>query len=528
MKRIVILQLLVLSVALTASAQGSKNFREDFDAFKKKAKQEYTDFRKQALSEYAEFVRQAWKEYGAEPPRHLPEIKEVEPMVVPYAQETTNSWFSKLFGKRKKKDDKAKTGVSKDKADKQATTPPPLKDRELAFDKVLNPEPLAPQPEPISEVTEQPEKANDYYEFTVFGTSYRVRMGDNCRFRLKSLGENDIADIIKYEFQKPQYDNMLYDCLQERKNHNLSDWAYYQMLLALTRSYYGENSNVGMLVLGFLYTQSGYKARLAQDGTSLYVLLSSRHFIYDKSFYYIDGDWYYLLDGRKSDKLAICAATFPKESSLSLQISAVQKLSNNPTTVRTITSEKNGDFSFTLVSNKNYIDFYNTYPTSTIGDNFMTKWIMYAETPLEQGVIDQLYPAMQQKLQDMSKPEAVQQLLWWVQTGLEYGYDDEIWGGDRPFFGEESLFYPYCDCEDRAVLLSHLVRDLVGLDVILVYYPGHLAMAVNFPEELEGDYISFEGKKYMVCDPTYIYSRIGETMPMVKDEKVTVVKLSRS
>ena len=72
------------------------------------------------------------------------------------------------------------------------------------------------------------------------------------------------------------------------------------------------------------------------------------------------------------------------------------------------------------------------------------------------------------------------------------------------------------------------MRDLVGLDVILVYYPGHLAMAVNFPGDVEGDYITFEGRKYTVCDPTYIGARVGETMPIVKDEKVTVVKLRRS
>ena len=59
MKRTLILQLLVLLVAATATAQGNKNFRDDFDKFKKKARQEYSDFRKQCLAEYAEFVRTA-------------------------------------------------------------------------------------------------------------------------------------------------------------------------------------------------------------------------------------------------------------------------------------------------------------------------------------------------------------------------------------------------------------------------------------------------------------------------------------
>ena len=72
------------------------------------------------------------------------------------------------------------------------------------------------------------------------------------------------------------------------------------------------------------------------------------------------------------------------------------------------------------------------------------------------------------------------------------------------------------------------MRDVVGLDVVLVYYPGHLAMAVHFNEPVEGDYVMCEGRKFIVVDPTYIGSRVGETMPMVADEPTTVILLNRS
>ena len=171
------------------------------------------------------------------------------------------------------------------------------------------------------------------------------------------------------------------------------------------------------------------------------------------------------------------------------------------------------------------MDFFDTYPPSCINDNFMTRWAMYANTPLEKGIKDQLYPQMKAKLNGMSECDAVQQLLWWVQTGFEYEYDEVVWGHDRAFFGEESIFYPYCDCEDRSILLSHLVRDLLGLKVILVYYPGHLAMAVNFKEDVPGDYIMHNGMKFVVCDPTYIGSNVGESMPSMKGLNTTVILL---
>ena len=241
----------------------------------------------------------------------------------------------------------------------------------------------------------------------------------------------------------------------------------------------------------------------------------------------------------KVENFGICEASFPKESSLSLQITASQQFSDNPTMQRTITSRYNGDFSFTITSNKNYIDFYDTYPSSTINNNFMSRWAMYANTPMEGGIKDQLYPPMKAKLQGLSQKEAVQQLMWWIHGAIDtegkiknancflYNYDDNVWGYDRNFFAEETLFYPYCDCEDRSILLSHLVRDLLDLDVVLVYYPGHLAMAVNFTEPVKGDYVMLDGRKFIVCDPTYIGCHVGETMAGMEDQPVTAILLNR-
>jgi hypothetical protein len=141
----------------------------------------------------------------------------------------------------------------------------------------------------------------------------------------------------------------------------------------------------------------------------------------------------------------------------------------------------------------------------------------------------------------MSKVETVRQLLWWTQGYLDlemtnghsdyfqYTLDENVWDFDRPFFGEETLFYPWCDCEDRAILFSHLVRDIVGLDVALVYYPGHLATAVAFTEPVNGDaYIAKDGRRYTVCDPTILGGDIGETMDIVEGKPATLMLLKKN
>ena len=78
---------------------------------------------------------------------------------------------------------------------------------------------------------------------------------------------------------------------------------------------------------------------------------------------------------------------------------------------------------------------------------------------------------------------------------------------------------------DRAILFSRLVRDLVGLDVVLLYYPGHLAAAVAFNDNVSGDYLTYKNKKYVVCDPTYINAGVGRTMPGMNNQEAQIIAL---
>ena len=555
MKKIMFFLLLAL-VCSTASAQITQKDKDDFfgtedkdDFFGKGTKEDffskddpgfaaerqkmyenYNKFRQEALKDYSDYVRKAWKDYKANPAIEAPKDEKIKPQMAPGSEERTASWFSKVFGNDKKKGTKNTKSKSK---------PAERKPVVAKVEEVIKAEPVIPQPKPQIPAEPREEKANNYMTFNVFGTECKVRIGENCRYKLPNVTSNAVADAIEHVFPGQQFENMLYDCLQERKRHGFSDWAYYQMLLTLTVKFYGD-TNEAVLAQAFLYSQSGYKMRLAHTSDKLYMLAATRHFIFNKLYFVIDGDSYFLLSDNKIDQLGICNASFPKESSLSLQISASQLFADNPTMQRTITSRYNEDFSFTISSNKNYIDFFETYPSSTVDNNFMSRWAMYANTPLEKGIKDQLYPPMKQKLQGLSQKEAVQQLLWWLHGEIDiegqikkadcflYNYDENVWGCDRAFFGEETLFYPYCDCEDRSVLLSHLVRDLLNLDVVLVHYPGHLAMAVNFTEPVNGDHVMLDGRKFIICDPTYVGGSVGETMTGMEDQPITVILLNRS
>ena len=64
----------------------------------------------------------------------------------------------------------------------------------------------------------------------------------------------------------------------------------------------------------------------------------------------------------------------------------------------------------------------------------------------------------------------------------------------------------------------------MGLLMVLLQYPGHVATAVHFEdEEVPGDYVLVRGKRYTVCDPTYIVAGVGRSMFDSEQTKVEVI-----
>jgi hypothetical protein len=128
-------------------------------------------------------------------------------------------------------------------------------------------------------------------------------------------------------------------------------------------------------------------------------------------------------------------------------------------------------------------------------------------------------------LENRSEEDAVSLLLKFVQTAFVYETDGEQFGKEKMFFPDEMFYYPASDCEDRAVLFSYLVRELMGLKVVGLRYPNHMATAVNFNSDIAGSFVRFKGKKYVICDPTYVNAPIGSVMPGFINKKAVVIEL---
>ena len=545
MKHFGIIVLLALcALPMWAQQDAFEEFRRQqqaaFNSFRNDKQAEYDNFRRECNEAYADFMRKGWDVFEGKPavepvkeeplppvvyeapkPQPAPEpepVVEPEPAPEPVVEpEPTPAPAPEPTPEPKPMvKPEPKPQPKPEPTPEPAPVVLPVKE-----EIVVVPAPV-PAPEPIAPVQPKPELPYKSVTVAYYGTLMSVGFPSPDNFRLKSLAENDLADAWK-TLSGAAYDITIKNALDLREQHSLCDWAYMQMLQVVAEKHYGK-TNEAVLMQAFLMSQSGYKIRLGKADNKLYMLVASNYDIVSMSYFMIEGTRFYPINC-PTKSLQICQAKFDKEKSLSLIIAKEPGFDVDNTSLRTFTSKKG--LTAKVSVNKNNIDFYNDYPSACINGDSRTRWAAYANVPLETDVKKALYPQLRQAIDGLTEKDAVGLLLNWVQTAFEYEYDDKVWGGDRVFFATETLYYPYCDCEDRAILFSRLVRDLVGLDVVLLYYPGHLATAVNFKNDVNGDYLMVKNRKFIVCDPTFIGAPVGRTMPGMDNKEAQVFVLKR-
>ena len=483
--------LFIVCLCLGASAFGQADDEWDnflnrsnsqFDQFKKKSNQDFEAFRKQINEEYASFMKEHWGSFDAKPMEDLPWKPEPpEPILLdPFRRPT---------------------------ADPIPCTPP------IAPKPIVKPQPVVPiKLKPQPENKPNPSLRN----VVLFGTNYGFSIDDRHPIKLNSVTEQAVAELWE-QLTDLYFDRILAECLDHREKRNMCDWAYFQLTKVVAETCCGASTNEAVVLHMYFLTQSGFKVRIGRNEERLVVLLGSDEKIYRYIYFVLDGGTFYLMDPAfKGQRLYIFDHAFPQEHSFSLSQSQ-QDFNLVPTGKRTVTSRRYSNVSATVETNKNLIDFYNTYPLSS-------EWQCYSAASLSPGLKKTLYPVLRDAIKGKSESEAANILINFVQTGFEYATDDDQFGYERPLFPDETFFYPYSDCEDRSILYANLVRELMGLEVVLLHYPGHLATAVHFKENVTGDYLMVDGVKFIVCDPTYIGAPIGMAMPQFKEVTANVVK----
>lgn len=453
----------------------------DFDRYKKQQQRDFKEYRDRVNAEFAAYMRRAWPQFDAQPAEPVPDRPEPPRPAV--------------------KDPKAEPSNDPIPFDNVIPSPDP----------VLPPQPVVPLPVP-----ERPVQPSFAFEF--YGTPCTVSLDAGHHFTLRNIDENEVADAWT-RLSSDAYLTIVAECLAWRDRLRLCDWGYMRLVECMATAFFSDSErNEARLLQMYILTQSGYKVRIARTDDRLVLLLPSEDDIYEMPFLTVDGHRYYVADPTvRQQSFHVFDREFPKERFFSLQITTEPLLAIRPSEPRRFASERYPDVSAIVKTNRNLIDFYDEYPR--IG------WDIYSRSSLSAWAKEQLYPVLRRCIAGKSKSEAANTLIDFVQTAFEYKTDEEQFGYERPLFADETLYYPYSDCEDRAIFYSILVRDLLGLDVVLLHYPNHLATAVSFGEEIAGDYLMLDDRKYLVCDPTYIGAPIGNAMPQFKQTAAKVIRI---
>ncbi len=470
-----------------------KQSNQDFDTFKAKSEKEFRDFREKSNAEFAEFMSRSWEEFRAF--QGIPAPKSPDPVKQPTIEPDRKPTADPLpFGKV--------TPLS---------TPEP-RPQPVAPIKIP-----APTPAPVTPETPTPKPVKSTFSFLFFNTDCKVSLDHTLRFSLRDISEKSVSQTWK-TLSGNQYDALISDCIFLRNQLNLSDWGYMLLLKTLSEQFLNKESNEAVLLQMFILTQSGYKVRIARIGDHLALLIPFREILYEYSYTNIGGIKYFVIDKNSGGQsFYVFNHEFPKEQYFSWQ-TGQPKLAEKLSAPKTFTSARYPEIQAKVQTNQNLIDFYNNYPMSS-------DWNLYVLAGLSETVKQSLYPALKDGIAGKSKSEAAEILLRFLQTTFQYQTDGQQFGYERPFFADENFFYSYNDCEDRSILYALLVKDLLGLEVVLLHYPGHLATAVHFPENISGDYLSIDGKKFIVCDPTFIGASIGRAMTQYKNVSANVIKL---
>ena len=548
-----------LLLALTGMAQENKG---GISGFMKEELEDFDKFMDDADKDFINFMREPWKEFEAEKPvlkRVKPEP--VKPVVydektAPKSEKpvcltieeildmTTSEGKQKpvvqlnevdriVFDKpevivRKKKD--PKVIIIEEKAADKPTAQPEKK----PVVEVVEAEPEA-EPAPVVEADRRPELAAEprlpvsstptsplyrgesgRSKIAYGGLAFYLNNSLNRKCSLNGLNENAIADAYE-ALCNSDYKPLLADCAQIRKDLRLNDWGVFTLVRQVADTYCG-TANESIVMQQFLLNEMGYKARMARKATGdkMMLFVATDCAIYAHPYITLNGQNYYNLSGNNEQcQFYMCQKDSPKaKNSVGMQLKEAPLF---PGTVVSSTHQAKGSAARVTVDvPKALMDFYKDYP--------QCDYSVYFNAPVNAAMENRILSSLAPLVQGRNEADAANILINFVQTAFQYQTDGQQFGYEKPFFVEELFYYPYSDCEDRAMLFSYLVRKLLGLDVVLLDYPEHIATAVRFNGNVSGDYLMVNGRKYTVCDPTYIGASIGMTMPRYKTVSAKVLK----
>ena len=452
------------------------------DEFKQSFFQDYEDFKAQANSDFERFLSEAWSEYmcysglegvySSPKPENLPAPKTfsgVSDVSAPY--------------------------ISLDIQKAPSSKPSDSEGSEAVGEQMLS--------------------------FRFYGRRMSFHFPDALRVTIKNTRESEVAQYYSTMQKKAEVKSLQQELEASIHRLGLNEYGYFLLLRSLSEKAFS-SMNERVLFCFYMLHSHGYKARIGRGKDSgqfmLLLAIDNSKEVYTIPFFRFNGVKYYTVYGGNDGEDAYSYNEKADDASLReigldfhrvLNLTACDKKRVLPLSKVNMTLE--------IPYSTSNLRYYDDLP--------MTVFPIYVKTGISleaQKVLSQVFDGLGKQY---NKAQLVEIMLNFVQTSFAYKIDEEQFGREKYFFPEEVVGYPYSDCEDRCALFAWLVRTYAQCEVVGILYEDHLATGVCLGSDAntKGLGFDYQGRHYMICDPTYPNASVGTVISKYERMKYEIV-----
>ena len=495
----------LLSIGLPASAATAQ---QEFEAFQRQQQQaaqqtraEFHAYKEKQDGEFADFLKSQWREFETfqgkvrikEPkPRQVPVVVPVAPVTPPAPAPVAPAPLPDVQVKPAPVAPPVVTPVV-----------PPVVVAPVIQPIVPPPPPPQPKPVPV---------AADMLEIAFYGNPVSFAFDPLWKsYRLSGGAKPEAMSAFWTMMSGSKYEPTIQAINEARARLKLDDWGYVTLWRSVAQALQPERKAEQNLLLWYFLVKSGYDVRLGYAGQDVHLFVAVRQQVYSTKFTAVGNQTYYaVLAEDHGDSIR---SFYTYEASYPGKLKALDIGTAATGFTRTVSAQRVLNFDYkgeTIRLNVPYdrrlVEYMGSFPQS--------EFPLYFDTDGSALVRSGLLAELKKHTATMNEEEAVNFLLAFVQKAFAYKTDDAQFGREKYFFVEESLHFPYNDCEDRSVLFSWLVHELVGIKTVGLLYPGHMTTAVAL-KQTRADFskVDYQGQRYVIADPTYIGATVGMAMP---------------
>lgn len=465
----------------------AQNTNDSFQQFRQEVIGRYQGFRKSVLDDYAKYLDGVWKEY--ESFRGVKRDSKPKPDDIPKADDTPV--------------------VPVNLPEPEIT---PVPNEPNVPEKQTKPSVPAIPSAPVVPATPSLPTSKSI-EFDFYGMKWTGPMMKKAEVEAYSSD----ACVKAWNWYKSNGVQKIVSKLSEMARVNgLNDWFTFQMVRKYSNAVTNDYGHMESILLQhFILVNMGYDIRLSRTDSKYFLLVPFEQMVYERGYIVINDKKYHIFlndDAELQTGEYIYTCDIPQNIDcgrmLSLLYNDDARIAEGNMRGKTLTD---GNISITGEVPVTLMEMLRHYPQTDIPVYAMSN-IMHA---LRKDVISQIKP----QIAGLSQRDAANKLIRFVQYAFDYATDGEQHGYEKAYFFEENFYYPKNDCEDRSIFYAYLIHELLELDVHLVHFPGHECTAINFTDtSINGDAYVYNGKKYTICDPTYIGANIGVCMPQYRNQ----------